>query len=426
MQTNELSQEYSICVVGLGYVGLPLAAAFSKKHKTYGVDSNPLRISQLTLGNDSTGELSADEYKDVIFLNHIVKFASKTVYFVTVPTPVRMDHIPDTSFLEKASLEIGKLLKPEDIVVFESTVYPGVTRDICQPILERQSNLRANHDFGIGYSPERINPGDKINTLTKISKIVAAGDQKTLNIVTKLYRSIIEADVHTVSSIEVAEAAKVFENTQRDVNIALVNELSKLLSLASIDTAEVIQAASTKWNFVKVMPGLVGGHCISVDPYYLIQKARQLGMTPNIMMAARTTSDAMPKHIVDSVTNLILKKGGLLHKRVLILGYTFKENCPDIRNTRVHQIIKYLVDIDYSITLFDPYLMPNDLDYGTKVRVVENIDHAIDNYDAILMPVAHDVFKNMTAAKIKALSKNDCIFADIKSAFSKSASDFRL
>ena len=426
MNVDDLQHEYAVCVVGLGYVGLPIAAAFSKKLKTYGVDSNPIRIAELSAGCDITGELSPEDYKDVLLLDRFIEIYAKTVYVVTVPTPIGKDHIPDLTFLEDASHEIGKFLKKDDIVIYESTVYPGVTRDTCRPILEKVSNLKADRDFGIGYSPERINPGDKLNTLQKINKLVSAGDQNTLSIITSLYKTIIEAEVFSVSSIEVAEAAKVFENTQRDVNIALVNELSKLLNLASIDTEEVIKAASTKWNFVQVMPGLVGGHCISVDPYYLIQKAKELGMSPEIMTAARNTSDSMPKHIVDSIAKLILKKGGGIHKKVLALGYTFKENCPDIRNTKVHEIFTSFIELDFTITLYDPYVSSGSLNYSSGVRVVDNISEAIDTYDAILLLVAHDEFKEMLPEEIKALSQDPCIFADIKSVFEKSDSDFRL
>ncbi|MCX8481334.1 MAG: nucleotide sugar dehydrogenase, partial [Sediminibacterium sp.] len=351
-------KSYSICIIGLGYVGLPLAIEFGKKYKTVGFDINELRLQELKKSIDSTLEIQKQDFKlssKLSFTNKMEDAKNCNFFIVTVPTPVDNANNPDFNALINASKSIASVLKKGDIVVFESTVFPGATEEICVPIIEANCNLVFNKDFFVGYSPERINPGDKERTLTKIKKIISGSNPKTTNTIHKLYSSIIKAGIYKTSSIKVAEAAKAIENAQRDINIAFVNELAKIFNLIGIDTNEVLDAACTKWNFLNFRPGLVGGHCIGVDPYYLTKKANELGYYPEIILAGRRLNDSMGPYIAQEVIKaMILKKIHILNSNILIMGFTFKENCPDIRNTKVIDIVKTLNEYKVNVHIFDP------------------------------------------------------------------------
>ena len=382
-----------ICIIGLGYVGLPLAHAFSSKYPVVGFDINEKRIEELNNGYDRTEELSETQVKETIkngmkFSLDINDIKDCNIFIVTVPTPIDRNNKPDLTPLIKSSQTVGKVLKKNDIVIYESTVYPGVTEDICVPELEKVSGLKFNVDFFAGYSPERINPGDKEHTVTKILKVTSGSTPEIADKVDNLYKSIILAGTHKASSIKVAEASKVIENTQRDVNIALINELSLIFNTMSINTSEVIAAAATKWNFIKLMPGLVGGHCIGVDPYYLTYKAEELGYKPNLILGARQINNGMAKYIAERTIKLMIKKGiQIKDSKVLVLGITFKENCPDARNTKVIDIINEMKE--YGLSLIDKY--------------------NFDDYQAVILAVSHDEYK-----KLKISNENKVIF-DIKS-----------
>jgi len=405
-----------IGIIGLGYVGLPLAVEFGKKYPTIGFDINANRIAELQTGVDKTLETSKKELDDSTYLTFsdvAEKLAQCNVYIVTVPTPINAHKQPDLAPLMKASALLGTVIKRNDIIIYESTVYPGATEEICVPILEQVSGLTFNTDFFVGYSPERINPGDKEHRVTNIFKITSGSTPETADTVDALYNVIITAGTHKASSIKVAEAAKIIENTQRDVNIALINELAILFNKLNIDTEEVLLAAGTKWNFLPFKPGLVGGHCISVDPYYLTHKALAIGYNPEIILAGRRLNDNMGFYIVSQVIKLMLKKClRISDAKILIMGLTFKENCPDIRNTRVVDIINEFKTYDAQVDVYDPWVDPKETEHEYGITPIKNL---IDNqYDAILLAVKHDQFKHMGVDAIRALGKECHVLYDIK------------
>lgn len=398
-----------ISVIGLGYVGLPLAVAFSDKFKVIGFDVNEKRVEELNKFNDKTLEIDLEKLKNAI-TNNKMKLSSNiddikecNFYIVSVPTPVDKNNRPDLTPLLKASQSVGSVLKKGDIVVYESTVYPGATEEECVPVLEKFSNLKFNEDFFCGYSPERINPGDKEHTITKIKKITSGSTKKVADIVDDVYASIIKAGTFKASSIKVAEAAKVIENTQRDINIAFVNELAMIFEKMHIDTTEVLKAAGTKWNFLKFNPGLVGGHCIGVDPYYLTHKAQELGYHPEIILAGRRINDNMGKYAANRVVKLMIKHDKKINKaKVLILGITFKENCPDIRNSRVIDVVKELNEFGCNVDVYDPWADKNEVLREYNLNLIENLN--LNNYDAVVLAVAHDEFKNLDFSNLNAVT----------------------
>ena len=404
-----------ICIIGLGYVGLPLAHAFSSKYPVVGFDINEKRIEELNNGYDRTEELSETQVKETIkngmkFSLDINDIKDCNIFIVTVPTPIDRNNKPDLTPLIKSSQTVGKVLKKNDIVIYESTVYPGVTEDICVPELEKVSGLKFNVDFFAGYSPERINPGDKEHTVTKILKVTSGSTPEIADKVDNLYKSIILAGTHKASSIKVAEASKVIENTQRDVNIALINELSLIFNTMSINTSEVIAAAATKWNFIKLMPGLVGGHCIGVDPYYLTYKAEELGYKPNLILGARQINNGMAKYIAERTIKLMIKKGiQIKDSKVLVLGITFKENCPDVRNTKIVDVVKALSDYGIQVIIFDPMANPaevkHEYDLGTTTVL------PVEKFDAIVLGVAHKAFLKLN---FSSLQKINSVLYDVK------------
>jgi UDP-N-acetyl-D-galactosamine dehydrogenase len=402
-----------ICIYGLGYVGLPLAHAFSEKFEVIGFDINQKRIEELSRGIDKTGELSEAQVKKAIRNGmrcslDIKDTQDSNIYIVTVPTPIDKNNKPDLNPLIKSSQEIGKVLKRDDIVIYESTVYPGVTEEICVPELELASGLKFNQEFFCGYSPERINPGDKEHTVTKILKVTAGSTPEIATKVDDLYKSIIVAGTYKCSSIKVAEASKVIENTQRDVNIALINELALIFNAMNIDTNEVIDAAATKWNFIKLRPGLVGGHCIGVDPYYLTYKAEELGHTPNLILNARQINNGIGKHIAERVIKLMIKKNLQINgSRVLVLGFTFKENCPDIRNTKVADIIHEMKEYGCRVDVSDYWADVDEVKSEYNIDLIYN--YKIKEYDAVIVSVGHEEYK-----KLDIPNENKVIF-DVKS-----------
>ena len=391
-----------IAVVGLGYVGLPLAAAFSEKYEVVGFDVNVKRIEELKSGYDRTLELSNEQMKKAIdngmkFSLNLDDIRSCNFFIVTVPTPIDKNKRPDLTPVVKATQSVAKVLKKGDIVVYESTVYPGVTEEICVPLLE-ESGLKFNKDFFCGYSPERINPGDKEHTVTKIKKITSGSTPEVAEKVDEVYRSIITAGTHKAPTIKVAEAAKVIENTQRDINIAFMNELAMIFNKMNIDTNAVLQAAGTKWNFLNFRPGLVGGHCIGVDPYYLTHKAQELGFHPEMILAGRRINDNMGKYAADQVVKLMIKRGVLINSaRVLVLGLTFKENCPDIRNSRVIDVIEELRDFGCSVDVYDPWADEAEVKREYGITPLKSFDEA--DYDCVVIAVAHDKFKGLKFSK---------------------------
>ncbi|CDH45145.1 Vi polysaccharide biosynthesis UDP-N-acetylglucosamine C-6 dehydrogenase TviB [Candidatus Contendibacter odensensis] len=415
-------------IVGLGYVGLPLAVEFGKKFPTIGLDINATRIRQLQAGTDSTLEVTPEELRQAEHLrytHHVEDLATCNVYIVTVPTPVDEYKRPDFGPLIGASTTVGRVLEPGAVVIYESTVYPGATEEVCVPILERESGLRFNVDFFAGYSPERINPGDKEHRLTTIRKVTSGSTPAVAEFVDALYRSIITAGTHRATSIRVAEAAKVIENTQRDVNIALVNELALLFNRLGIDTEEVLLAAGSKWNFLPFRPGLVGGHCIGVDPYYLTHKAQQIGYHPEIILAGRRINDGMGAYVVQRVVKLMNQRRiAVMDAKVLILGLTFKENCPDLRNTRVVDIVQEFCDYNAHVEVYDPWVDAREAqhEYG-----IETIPELIPGrYDAIILAVAHRQFREMGIAQIRALGKPASVLFDVKYLFPAVEVDGRL
>ena len=391
-----------IAVIGLGYVGLPLAAAFSEKYEVTGFDVNAARIEELKSGYDRTLELSAEQMKKAIengmkFSLNLDDIKDCNFFIVTVPTPIDKNKRPDLTPVIKATQSVAKVLKKGDIVVYESTVYPGVTEEICVPLLE-ESGLKFNEDFFCGYSPERINPGDKEHTVTKIKKITSGSTPEIAEKVDEVYRSIITAGTHKAPTIKVAEAAKVIENTQRDINIAFMHELAMIFNKMNIDTNAVLQAAGTKWNFLNFRPGLVGGHCIGVDPYYLTHKAQELGFHPEMILAGRRINDNMGKYAADQVVKLMIKRGVLINSaRVLVLGLTFKENCPDIRNSRVIDVIEELRDFGCRVDVYDPWADEAEVKREYNLTPLKSFDEA--DYDCVVIAVAHDKFKGLKFSK---------------------------
>ena len=417
-----------ISIIGLGYVGLPLAVEFGRKFKTTGFDINERRLAELRAGHDRTLEVGAADLKAAVnlsFSSRIDGIKGSDVFIVTVPTPIDSYRRPDLTPLVKASETVGKALKSGSIVVYESTVYPGCTEDDCVPILEKFSGFKFNKDFFCGYSPERINPGDKVHTVTKIRKITSGSTPEVANKVDALYRSIITAGTHKAPSIKVAEAAKVIENSQRDINIAFVNELSLIFERIGIDTQEVLEAAGTKWNFLPFRPGLVGGHCIGVDPYYLTHKAESLGYHPEIILAGRRLNDNMGAHVANRVVKLMIKKG---HKvqgaNVLVLGLTFKENCPDIRNSKVIDVIRELQDFGCNVSVHDPWADAAEVrhEYGLELSPRPNGEQKAAT-DAVVLAVAHDKFRELDMGRF---SKDNVVIFDIKGFLAKAAVDGRL
>ncbi|MBE2986889.1 Vi polysaccharide biosynthesis UDP-N-acetylglucosamine C-6 dehydrogenase TviB [Campylobacter sp. RM12920] len=388
-----------IAVIGLGYVGLPLAAAFSKRYKVKGFDVNAARIDELRKAHDRTLELSREQMEEAIqngmeFSLNLDDIKDCNFYIVTVPTPIDKNNRPDLTPVVKASQSVAQVLKKGDIVVYESTVYPGVTEEICVPILEKISGLKFNEDFFCGYSPERINPGDKEHTVTKIKKITSGSTPQIADKVDEIYSSIITAGTYKASSIKVAEAAKVIENTQRDINIAFINELAMIFERLNIDTSEVLKAAGTKWNFLNFRPGLVGGHCIGVDPYYLTHKAQEVGYHPEIILAGRRINDNMGRYVAQRVIKMMIKDGILINKaRILVLGITFKENCPDIRNSRVIDVIEELKDFGCTVDVSDPWADANEVKYEYNLELIKDYD--TNKYDCVVFAVAHNEFKKL-------------------------------
>ena len=419
---------YSIGIIGLGYVGLPLAIAFGGKYNTIGFDINTRRVSELLKGEDTTLEVSKEVIKKVkklSFSSNKEDIQNCNVYIITVPTPIDKYKKPDLSALINACEIVGKFLKINNIIIFESTVYPGATEEVCIPVLEKVSALKFNVDFFCGYSPERVNPGDKNHTITSIKKVTSGSTKEIANKVDELYKSIIIAGTHKVSSIKIAEAAKVIENTQRDINIALINELSLIFKKLNIDTEEVLEAAKTKWNFLPFNPGLVGGHCIGVDPYYLTYKAISLNYYPEMILAGRRLNDSMGIKIVEQVLKLMTKKRiNLIDARILVMGLSFKENCPDIRNTKVIDIINELTDCNCKVDVYDPWVNKSEVfkEYGFNT-----IDELFENqYDAIIIAVSHDKFRLMTIDKIRKLGKKTNVIYDVKYLFKPNDVDGRL
>lgn len=424
----KLLSDIKLAIVGLGYVGLPLAVEFGKKRSVVGFDINAKRIDQLQAGHDFTLETEPAELqaaKHLSFSTRLEDLRACNCFIVTVPTPIDEHKRPDLTPLIKASETVGKVLKPGDIVIYESTVYPGCTEEDCVPVLEKFSGLKFNHDFYCGYSPERINPGDKQHRVTTIKKVTAGSTPETADLVDALYNQIITAGTHKASSIKVAEAAKVIENTQRDLNIALVNELALIFNKMGIDTEAVLQAAGTKWNFLPFRPGLVGGHCIGVDPYYLTHKAESIGYHPQIILAGRRLNDSMGAYVVTQLVKAMTKRRLQVDgARVLIMGLTFKENCPDLRNTRVVDIVKELADYNVRADVFDPWANAAEAQHEYGITPVEQ--PAAGAYDAIVIAVAHDQFKAMGAAAIRALGKPEHVLYDLKYLMPEADSDLRL
>ena len=417
-----------ISIIGLGYVGLPLAVEFGKIRKVVGFDINKSRIDELKRGLDVTLETSFEELQNASYLtftSNINEIIDSKIFIITVPTPIDKDNKPDLTFLEKASKAVGSILKKSDLVIYESTVFPGATEDICVPILENESGLTFNEDFYCGYSPERINPGDKYHRLPDIKKVTSGSTPKIAKEVDDLYKEIIKAGTFKTKNIKIAEAAKVIENTQRDVNIALVNELSIIFNKLNIDTESVLEAASTKWNFLHFKPGLVGGHCIGVDPYYLTYKAIDVGYNPEIILAGRRLNDKMGIYVVDQVVNLMKTKFiKISNANILIMGLTFKENCPDIRNTRVVDIVEGFKHYNCNIEIYDPLVDKEKVSEEYNIELIN--EPKKNNYDAIILAVSHNEFKKLSEKRIMTFGKKKCVIYDIKYLMSADKSDGRL
>lgn len=421
-------EDVKLAIIGLGYVGLPLAVEFGKLRSVVGFDINAERISTLESGHDTTLEVSNNDLvsaKQLRLTANVANLAECNVFIVTVPTPIDEHRRPDLTPLFKASETIGRYLKKGDVVIYESTVYPGATEEDCIPVLERVSGLRFNVDFFAGYSPERINPGDKEHRLTAIKKVTSGSTAEVASLVDALYRQIICAGTHKASSIKVAEAAKVIENTQRDLNIALINELAIIFNKMEIDTEAVLQAAGTKWNFLPFRPGLVGGHCIGVDPYYLTHKAQSIGYHPEIILAGRRLNDGMGAYVVSQLVKCMLKRR--IHvdgARVLVMGLTFKENCPDLRNTKVVDIIRELTDYNITVDVYDPWVSADEAQHEYGITpVAEPVTGA---YDGIILAVAHNQFKSLGVANIRKLGKDEHVLYDLKYILNSNESDLRL
>ena len=423
-----MNKEIKICVIGLGYVGLPLARLFSTKYKTVGFDMNPARVAALMAGHDATLEVS-DELLQSAIKDHgfvctanIDDIRDCNFYVVAVPTPVDENNNPDLTPLYGASTTVGKVISKGDIVVYESTVYPGVTEDECIPVVEKVSGMRYNVDFFAGYSPERINPGDKLHTVEKIKKVTSGSTPEIGELVNEVYSSVIVAGTHLAPSIKVAEAAKVIENSQRDINIAFVNELSKIFNKLGIDTQDVLEAASTKWNFLPFKPGLVGGHCIGVDPYYLAQCAQRHGYNPEIILAGRRMNDGMGEYVATETVKLMLKKGlQVLDSHILILGFTFKENCPDVRNTKVIDFYRALKEYNVKVTVYDPWANPDIVRHEYGIEVTNELP--ADKFDTAILAVAHRKFEGLD---VLSLLKDRHVVFDVKAFLDRKIVDGRL
>ena len=420
--------DLKIAIIGLGYVGLPLAVEFGKKVPVIGFDIHQKRIDELKSGQDHTLEVSPEELKQASKLSYSADLAELkdcNFFIVTVPTPIDDFKQPDLTPLIKASTSIGQVLKKGDVVVYESTVYPGATEEVCIPVLEKQSGLIFNQDFFAGYSPERINPGDKLHRVTNILKITSGSTPEIADFVDQVYNLVIEAGTHKASSIKVAEAAKVIENTQRDVNIALINELAIIFNKMGIDTEAVLQAAGTKWNFLPFRPGLVGGHCIGVDPYYLTHKAQAIGYHPEIILAGRRLNDSMGAYVVTQlVKGMIKKKIQVEGAKVLVLGLSFKENCPDIRNTKIIDIVHELKEYHMDVDVYDPWVDASEAEHEYAITPVQSVK--ADTYDAVVLAVAHNQFKEMGVTEIRALGKANHVLYDLKYVLETAESDIRL
>lgn len=420
--------EVSIAVVGLGYVGLPLAVEFGKSRSVIGFDINEKRVGELKSGYDSTLEVDREALNQATglsFESDVEKLRDANFYIVTVPTPIDENNTPDLSPLESASTMLARLIQKGDIVVYESTVYPGATEEICIPIIEKGSGLKFNVDFFAGYSPERINPGDKINTLRKIIKITSGSTPEISELVDEVYKTVVDAGTHRASSIRVAEAAKVIENTQRDLNIAIVNEFAKIFNILGIDTQEVLDAAGTKWNFLPFKPGLVGGHCISVDPYYLTYKAHEVGYQPEVVLAGRRINDGMGQYTATQLVKAVSKRQVHIDEaRVLVLGFTFKGDCPDVRNTKIIDMVKELESFNIKVDVYDEWADPAEvhLEYGLDL-----LDDLVEGaYDAIILAVDHTEFKRWGEARIRSYGKSNHVLYDVKHVLPVGQSDLRL
>mmetsp|Transcript_10468 Transcript_10468/g.33856 ORF Transcript_10468/g.33856 Transcript_10468/m.33856 type:complete len:427 (+) Transcript_10468:309-1589(+) len=422
------AEKIKICVIGLGYVGLPLAVEFGKQYPVLGYDINQKRVNELNSGHDATLEVSDSDLENIEQLSFTCDkqdLESCNVYIVTVPTPIDDSNAPDFNPLRKASELLGEFVKKGDVVIYESTVYPGATEEVCIPIIEKTSGLIFNKDFYAGYSPERINPGDKVNTLTKIMKITSGSTPEIGKFVDDLYSTIITAGTHLAGSIKVAEAAKVIENTQRDLNIAIINEFAKIFNRLGIDTEEVLNAAGTKWNFLKFKPGLVGGHCISVDPYYLTHKAQEVGYRPEVILAGRRINDGMGEYVATQlVKKLSSQKIHIDEAKVLVLGFTFKGDCPDVRNTKIIDIVNELKDFNMSVDVYDDWANPAEVEHEYGISLVSEL--AKNVYDGIVLAVDHSEFKKMGVDAIRKLGKEKHVLYDVKHVFGTNDSDIRL
>lgn len=420
--------ELKIAVIGLGYVGLPLAVEFGKKVPVVGFDIHQKRIDELKSGQDHTLEVSPEELAQAKYLNYSAKLEELkdcNFFIVTVPTPIDDFKQPDLTPLVKASTSIGQVLKKGDVVVYESTVYPGATEEVCIPVLEKVSGLTFNSDFYAGYSPERINPGDKLHRVTNILKITSGSTPEVADFVDDVYNLIITAGTHKAPTIKVAEAAKVIENTQRDVNIALINELALIFNKLGIDTEDVLKAAGTKWNFLPFRPGLVGGHCIGVDPYYLTHKAQSIGLHPEIILAARRLNDRMGEYVATQlIKEMVKKRIQVVGSKILVMGLSFKENCPDIRNTKIVDMVKALKEYDLDLDIYDPWVDAAEVEVEYGFAPVAGLEQGA--YDAIILAVAHDQFTQMSAQEFHALGKDQYILFDLKYILDKELSDIRL
>ena len=417
-----------LAVIGLGYVGLPLAIEFGKKREVIGYDINKIRVNELKNSLDRSFEVQNDEFKKstkLNFTNSIDDAKDCKIYIVTIPTPIDHNNKPDLSLLKKCCVELSPLIKKDDLIIFESTVYPGVTEEICAPVIEKYSGLTFNKDFFCGYSPERINPGDKVHTISTIVKLTSGSTPEIATKVDELYKEIITAGTYKTSNIKIAEAAKVIENTQRDVNIALVNELSMIFSKLNIDTESVLKAAATKWNFFPFKPGLVGGHCIGIDPYYLAHKSLEAGHIPEMIISGRKINDQMPFYVAEQLKNFMIKKSiDLSNANILVMGFTFKENFPDTRNSKIADLIKGISKYNSNIDVYDPWPNKDDVkkEYGINL-----INKPIKRkYDVIVLAVAHDHFKNLSTKQLKGLGKKNHIIYDLKNIFKSHETDLRL
>lgn len=417
-----------IAIIGLGYVGLPLAVEFGKKYPTVGFDINSQRVTDLTQGHDFTLEVSKEELADSAFISYSCNVDALTecnVYIVTVPTPIDEHKQPDLTPLVKASQMLSKVIKKGDIVIYESTVYPGATQDVCIPQIEKNSNLVFNRDFFAGYSPERINPGDKEHRVTNILKVTSGSTPEIADFIDSLYSSIITAGTYKASSIQVAEAAKVIENTQRDLNIALINELAVIFNKLNIDTEEVLKAAGTKWNFLPFRPGLVGGHCIGVDPYYLTHKAQSIGYNPEVILAGRRINDGMGAYVVSQLIKTMIKRNIAVNgANILVMGLTFKENCPDVRNTKIVDILAELAEFNTNVDVYDPWVNPTEAKHEYGVDLIDKPKTA--HYDAVIFAVAHKQFKALTNQEIKGLMQPEHVIYDLKYMLDPQLADIRL